>query len=358
MKRILISGFLFFQFGWAVAQQPNCSQTLRLARSTYDQGRLHELPGLVKGCLGDDGFTKQEKVEAYKLLTMAFLYLEEPEKADSSMLLLLKADPFFEINKEVDPQEFIGLYNTFRTAPIFSVGVKLGANISQPSASSNYYVGADSKGLGEYNSTIGLQFGLAFEKRLFQNSKKEMLRRFTLAPELLYVPRTFKYEVPTVFKNDNGSGSVAKFSAQENQAWLDLNVLLQYQLKKKSKLNPYVTLGPSIGYLLSGTRQQVLTRTSGSVTSGPDIEINKSIKQLIVSVVAGAGIKIKVGSVYLTGDVRYQFGLSNITSDTRTNFENTFDYGNQFNNYSINNIAVMIGGSKPIFNAKKKSHRK
>jgi outer membrane protein W len=358
MKRILIIGILFFQLGWALAQQPNCSQTLRLARSTYDQGRLHELPSLMKDCLSKDGFTKQEKVEAYKLLTMAFLYLEEPEKADSSMLLLLKADPFFEINKEVDPQEFIGLYNTFRTTPVFSVGLKLGANISQPSVSSNYYVGADAKGLGEYSSTIGLQFGLAFEKRLFQNSKKELLKRFTLAPELLYVPRSFKYDVPTVFQNDNGSGSVAKFAATETQAWLDLNVLLQYQLKKKSKFNPYVTLGPSVSYLLSGIRQQVLTRTSGSVSSGPDIEINKSIKQLVVSVVAGAGVKIKVGSVYLTGDVRYQFGFSNVTSDTRTNFENTLDYGNQFNNYSINNIAVMIGGSKPIFVPKKKTHRK
>src|SRR4051812_40329491 len=83
-----------------LAQTTSCAQTLRLARSTYDQGRLHELPELLKNCL-ENGFTKPEKVEAYKFLALSYTYLEEPDQADAAMLMLLQTDHYFEINEGV-----------------------------------------------------------------------------------------------------------------------------------------------------------------------------------------------------------------------------------------------------------------
>jgi len=100
-------------FQQTMAQTTSCAQTIRLATSVYEQGRLHELPDLLKNCL-NSGFTQQERVTAYKLLTLSYIYLEEPEKADESMLKLLETNPYFEINAAVDPAEFIALYNTFR----------------------------------------------------------------------------------------------------------------------------------------------------------------------------------------------------------------------------------------------------
>src|SRR5438105_6022452 len=116
MRRILLTAFIAIGFSAGFAQTTSCSQTLRLARSTYDQGRLHEVATLMEKCL-KGGFTQQEKVEAYKLLCLTYLYLEEPEKADDAMLNLLRTDPYFEVNKQVDPAEFIALYRTFRTQP-------------------------------------------------------------------------------------------------------------------------------------------------------------------------------------------------------------------------------------------------
>jgi hypothetical protein len=187
MKRILLLAFISVTFNYAVAQ--NCSQTLRLARSTYDQGRLHELPGLMKSCLantGLDGFTKQERVEAYKLLTMAFIYLEEPEKADSSMLKLLHTDPYFELNKEVDPAEFIGLYNTFRTDPVYRIGIKAGAITAQPNVSSSNFA---NDGGSKYSNKIGILVG-AF-------AEIPVLKKFILNPELymaLPIPHLQKHK--------------------------------------------------------------------------------------------------------------------------------------------------------------------
>src|SRR5882672_2230160 len=97
----------------AFSQASNCTQTLRLIRTTYDQGRLHELPSIAEGCLTapkGKGFTDEEKKEAYRYLTLAYIYLEEPEKADEMMLKLLETEHFYVVNTSIDPAEFIALY--------------------------------------------------------------------------------------------------------------------------------------------------------------------------------------------------------------------------------------------------------
>ena len=130
MKKLLSSILFLFLSVSSYAQLTSGAQTLRLARATYEQGRLHEIPSILEGFLPK--FNKQEKVEAYKLLTLSYIYLEEPEKADDAMLKLLQTDHYFEINLKDDPAEFIALYRTFRTKPIYRIGGKIGINGTRP----------------------------------------------------------------------------------------------------------------------------------------------------------------------------------------------------------------------------------
>src|SRR5437763_151264 len=106
---------LFCFVGFTCSFGQSGAQALRLAQSIYEQGRLHELPSLPG--LQDKEivkYSKSEQVNAYRLLTLAHIYLEEPELADVSMLKLLDADHFYEPNANVEPAEFMGLYKTFR----------------------------------------------------------------------------------------------------------------------------------------------------------------------------------------------------------------------------------------------------
>jgi len=108
MRRLYLS-IIFSVFGLSVGYSQtatNCTQTIRQIRLTYEQGRLHELPDLAKGCLRN-GFTKEEKREAYRYLTLAYIYLEEPDSADINMLKLLETDHFYQVNQTIDPAEFI-----------------------------------------------------------------------------------------------------------------------------------------------------------------------------------------------------------------------------------------------------------
>src|SRR5258708_10164394 len=121
----------------AFSQVSNCTQVIRLVRSLYETGRLHELRTATEGCLAaakGKGFTDAEKREAYRYLTLAYIYLEEPEKADEMMLKLLDTDHFYEVNSAVDPAEFIALFNKFRHVPVFRLGFKIGLNATLPTA--------------------------------------------------------------------------------------------------------------------------------------------------------------------------------------------------------------------------------
>ena len=100
MKHFLIT-ILIFSSCIEVFAQTACTQTLRRARTVYDEGRVQEMESLLEGCI-KNGFTDEERTEAYRLLILSYLYLDEPDKADNAMLALLRDNPEFIINERVD----------------------------------------------------------------------------------------------------------------------------------------------------------------------------------------------------------------------------------------------------------------
>src|SRR6187551_1194116 len=180
MRRLYLFGILVFISAQSFSQSATCAQTLRLARATYEQGRLHEIEGQLKSCL-ESGFTKDEKqfkVEGYKLLCLGYIYLEEPEKANEAMLKVLQTDHDFQINPAVDPAEFVGLYHTFRSKSLFSIGFIAGPNATIPNVTTNYSVSGSSDSEGKYTPKVSIEVGLVFEKHLFG--------KFTAAPEITF----------------------------------------------------------------------------------------------------------------------------------------------------------------------------
>ena len=357
MIRTCIVGLIFFlSCGYMYAQTSTCAQTLRLARSTYEQGRFHEIPALLENCLasGESKFTKQERVEALRILTMAYLYQEEPEQADETMIRLLNTDHFYEPNVNVDPAEFTALYATFRTDPVFALGLKFGANNTYPTALNNFYVGNASVGKGEYSPLFNIQIGASFEKKLFLGKRNSRLSQLTAAPEIMFSNHTFSYANEVLTQSDQTGLSYSQIDTKYSQSRLDLNGLIQYQLKE-STINPYVMAGPGISYLLK-TDAEIETQfpSEGSVVTGPSVDVTDTFNALDYTAIVGAGLKFKFGEIYLAADVRYKYGLTNlINTSTRSNPEATFDYGSVPNDMRQSSVIVNIGFTWPYFNPKK-----
>jgi len=337
MKKLLIlilfTGLAFQS--WSQSTSP--AQTLRLATSTYEQGRLHELEGIL-GKL--ENFTVEQKVAAYKLLTQAYIYLEEPKKADSTMLALLNTDHYFAVNKDIDPAEFVSLYKTFRTDPIYSVGVKLGLGTVAPLVITDYYTASGSEGTGKFSPGVSFLGGLFFEKRIYKN--------FIASPELLFASRTFKSE-SKLFENDLTGLKEGSIISTYRQSWIDLNAMVQYQFGKGT-FKTFIAAGPGISYNIKSAKQTVTTGLSNSSVSGPDVDIKDSTSPLLYSVSVGAGFKLRIGSIIVHGEARYMQGLNNIIDESlRTNIENVLDYGDQLNDLGISSLTANLGVSLPIF---------
>jgi hypothetical protein len=368
MRRFYVLGLFLLSIG-AHGQQAKSdpAQVLKLAQATYEQGRLHEVPSLLTSYLeapkGQVGFTKEQQRDAHKLLTQTYIYLEEPDLADVHMIKLLKADPFFEVNDAVDPAEFIALYKRFRTKPIFRIGAKFGGNITFPSITGNYYVGANSTGNGQHAPGAGFQVGLVFERDIFQQNRfdKNWKQKLTVVGELQYFSRGFTYTNEQLFVSDIDGSALASQEGVVSQQWLDFNPLIQYRLKKGRVFEPFITLGPGVSYKLNVSNQLKTSitpvgRSSNSV-SGPDVGLNESYESFVFSVQAGGGVKVRIGSIFILADARYQYALTNtINPDKRSNREAVFDYGFQNNDIRQSNFTVNLGFLWPYFNPKKISN--
>jgi hypothetical protein len=346
MKRSL-PAFLFLLFCGlsAKAQLTSCAQTLRYARATYDQGRLHEIPTILGDCLakseGKDSFTKEERVEAYKLLCLTYIYLEEPAMADEAMLNLLRTDHYFETRPNSDPAEFIALYNTFRTHPIYRLGLKVGANATQPNVVS--YL--PSNGLeSEYKEGISFQAGLTADIPFAKN--------LTLNPDLFFTLKNFTYTNTGTY-TEIASGDEREFTTEsvENHTWISLPISVQYQFMD-NKFNPYVSGGVSTEYLLGAKNTYSRAKEKSTSLNEKSESVKDNRQKINMGAIVSAGIKYKVSGGFLNAEFRFNYGFTklNEVSDLYSNLERT----NSTNGYvdgifKLNTLSFTIGYVYNIF---------
>jgi hypothetical protein len=341
MRRILLLFVAVLFAGTYVHAQSTCAQTLRLAQSIYDQGRLHELPQLLQKCLEENSFNDEEKVNAYKLLTLTYIYLEEPAKADENMLALLRTDTEFKVNDAVDPAEFVALYKTFRTYPIYRIGGKLGGLAAAPSVVSSDFV---DDGTNKYTYSLGFNASICAEIPMGVRAKK-----FTLNPELAFQLLSFK-------ATNSGADAVKETKAAETEAWISMPVLMQYSLYEKNITNVFVSAGVSADYLIASNVKLFSDRgDENSTVSENSYPVMEQRKNFNAGVLLSAGFKRKIGTGFLIAEVRYKMGLLPMLTkaDTYENYTLVYNYHYVDGIFKLNTLSLSIGYVINRYNPKK-----
>ncbi len=292
----------------ALAQ--DCPQALRLARAIYDQGRLQEVETYLQPCFTGKSADGQKAlmVEAYKLLCLSHIYLEEPEKADADMLNIKKTDPYYRPNEGVDPAEYVALYKTFREAPIFRFGGRMGLNAARPSVQSVNSAVQLAEG-SQYKYGLSFGFGLGFDLPLTP--------LLTLHAELLYNPWQFSLTEKVIINDPyTGQQRVNEFQGTETQNWINMPAQAEYELftssKSISRFSPFVAAGINAGYLLNASITAERQREGQSTVPEANIEISRN--KLNAGFVVSAGIKPRLGSGKLVVELRYTYGLTPATT--------------------------------------------
>ena len=170
-----------------------------------------------------------------------------------------------------------------------SFGIKGGTNIAEHS-------------FKEQGTTInresinGFTLGAVLEVGLTDN--------IFIQPEAVFVQKGSELETPTLGEKINVN-------------YLDVPVLLKLKLLNTKMLNINLLGGPSFGLALNGEETDANNQT---------IDINfggeNGFKRFELGVNAGGGIGVNLGSIGVFGDVRYLFGVSNISDDTNREIKN------------------------------------
>ncbi|WP_040497063.1 outer membrane beta-barrel protein [Fulvivirga imtechensis] len=343
MRKILPAVSLFTILSISAFGQNVCTQTLRQARSVYDEGRIHELPALLESCL-KSGFTDDEKTEAYRLLILSYIYLDEPEKADQTMLALLNHNHEFQINPQADPAEFISLYGTFRTKPVFRAGLRAGGTYSLVNVINSYGVHNLSGATASYTGNAAIEAAAIIEK--------DFTDRIIGQAEIVFSSNKFTYENEN-FPDDDGL-PYARVVAIETQSWLGLNILGQYNVFPDKRYQLHAIFGPSVRYLLADDAKiETEFPKGGEQASGADEDLSPFRNSLNFGLSAGVGVKRKLGKQYFLMDVKYHYGFKNITKVHYDNSRLSTYYGFGLNDMTVSSVSVSVGLLFQYFNPKK-----
>ena len=94
------------------------------------------------------------------MLTITYLFIDDPISAENSYLNLLRLDPEHKLDPSIDPIEIIYLSRKFTATPIFELTLgKAGINFSNTSIIHNNGVDNTPFTLEEYTPNAGFQLG-------------------------------------------------------------------------------------------------------------------------------------------------------------------------------------------------------
>jgi hypothetical protein len=319
-----------------------CTQKLNKAQKVYDAGKLSEVEPFLTKCI-ENGFSKEEKMQALRLMILSSLFQDEHEKAEGSLLQLLKEDPEYKLNPAIDPAEFYELYNSYRTLPVISVGIIAGANTTNVLEQQTYSVGSEADNKPNYKSRFGFHGGLVADILLY--------KKFQLHTGALVELKNFTYSNTFLYQQ------ATTLTSKETQLWMDAPLALKYTIGN-GKLKFYGLAGGSFGLLLNANSKLSRQNSDNSNAAKEGSQKFKKIRSPYnVAALIGVGIRYKIGYGYIFVDARYSIGLKNIANIKNRYFTedgtNLFYYGYVSSDFSVNNLMISVGYMKSIYKPKK-----
>lgn len=322
--RLFVLILLLTQIPMLLMGQDDCEKVLNDATEEFNAGHFYSIPVILKPCI-DNGFTKEQRQRAYLLLTQTYLLLEDPVSAELSYLKVLKANPEYITDPNRDPIEVVYLSKKFTADPSFLFSIRMGGNTSPIQVIQSRSTSGinDTK---QYFLKFGWQAGIGIEWNITDN--------ISFSTELGYSLTGYRFE-----KQNNFHRDTQEF--MDRQTWMNLPLSFKYT-DASGKYRPYGYVGYGAHFLLTdkasikifnedqnSTGGEVSTQSSES----PALNFITKRNRLNYSLFLGGGIKYKRGLDYVFFDVRYAFGLTNVTKS-----ESYADYAGIGSDYSQNNV--------------------
>ncbi|OUU03892.1 MAG: hypothetical protein CBB92_00790 [Flammeovirgaceae bacterium TMED32] len=374
--RLVAAFFLLFSTFFVSAQTWN--QKLLIAERDYDAGRLVNIVDNISGgfekSLGENGYTREEKIRALKLITKVYIFMDNEPKSDEYMIKLLRADKEHNLDPKVDPAELYDLYRKFRSQPIFRIGLRVGVNKSYPNIINTFGTGNTGvvskiyNGVGESPNEASVNGGSG--TGFFINAMAERYLDWGMEVGLGLEFRNSQYSVDNYITYGdslqvNGINEIAQFAVlstmvTHQQSFFRVPLLLRYNFKYDSDNSfvPYIAVGASYDYLLDAKYLE------GNRIGGTEYKFDSdlSLKDLDLiaknnfSVFACLGLKMRIKTHFLTLEAKFNKALLNyINPNNRwsNNPLSTYDLAFVEDDFSLDMLSFSFGYTYSIYNPQK-----
>ncbi len=303
----LVALFFFISLShFSVAQDQDCTVALDLAKEEFAAGHLESISSILGNCI--DEFSDLEKIEAYRLLTITYLYLDDPYAAKKSFLDLLGEEPEFRVS-ESDPIELEYLSRKYITTPIVSYSFKAGANFSAISVINRYTVGNINENNWKYISGAGFNILAGLNLHFSKNVGMDF--------ELEFGSRSFTLR-DTLFSSEPNA-----LEQQRTNYHASVPVSIKFKYPR-TLYHPYVYLGYSPSFTISSKATNKRDPETEAVIEGP-LDLINITPLFSHSIIMGGGLqrrlKYKQRYIYVFVDLRYRLGMSNML-----NTSNQYDF--------------------------------
>ena len=320
-----------------------CRGTLEVTQTMYGNGDVVGIPNLLYGCLQQKGaFTKEEKVRAQKLITLAYIFNDDVVQSEQSLEALLRTDPVYELDPVADPKELFYLYHKFRTDPIFRIRVYAGGNYTMFNQVSRYGVENIGTAAEEAQSGIRGYAGASFDKEFFDQLELSVglqleFREYSLTNQL------YDY---------------SSYQLSETQLSVSAPLYARYLFGTARRVHPYLTIGwvPNFVFAsnLTGSRE------GNTVVN---IESQNLLKEGIRNpfthaAIGGLGLRFlsrnKKGFLFL--EALYYHGLTtptNANNRFNTSQDISFRLGYIDDTFTLNGAQLSVGYIISLYKPKK-----
>jgi hypothetical protein len=341
---LLIAGLFVFICS-DIFSQEDCASKIQEAQKNYDLGMIEEIPLMLAPCM-EEGFTRAQKIEAYKLIILSYLFDDNQFEAEKSMVEFLKKYPEYEIMPN-DPIEFRYLFESYRTTSVFSIGLTAGFNLTDPRVLEPFTVFDMKQTTVDNFMKPGFHLGIGFGRYLS--------RKFFLNLECNFMANNYSFSdeirIPVPGSND----AINSVEYKERLYKIDVPLTLAYEFTIR-KTHFFVRGGISGAKITSitGHPSRKYSEELPPISSEYE-DISDYRRTMLYGGIVGAGLRYKVPRGIVTFDLRANIGLHNIVLPDRR-YENQ-DFLTKYyyldDDFTINTVSLSAGYYFSFYKPKK-----
>jgi hypothetical protein len=281
LRRFTIALFFTCLFNEVHAQ--SCDQRLEEAMRAYYGGNLREVEMLIDYTNCAQSLTKEQRVNALRIIVISNLFLKEQEKADDAMLKLLKLNPEYKLT-DADPPEFENLLGSYKRKPLISIGFYGGFNFAKYNIISPHSMDISSSP-SVYSGKSGFQLGF----NTFYHLKKKLWLNTGIGTQY----RQFKV---TKILSGLDYYSLRTIESNQKQYYYDVPAAIRF-VHIKGKYQPFLEGGITTSFLFY-SKAKFRTTTNGFNVhpriSETEWEITNLRNKINICPYAAAGALIKI----------------------------------------------------------------